>query len=373
MLAANVKAAEARKAARKVVEPPPGTCRELGCTEASLPDQPYCSVHTLVGKVPELGDEPRPKAVERETHPCNRCGAGIPDARCTSICDECAAPAPGKLPKWLEGKCHRCHTEINGNAPYCAKCRVLPDKCEMCNKNPRGWAGNMRNPKVCYDCLQLQNGAKARAKQETKARIDQELDEIREHQFKPEDGRVELARGVDNDGITRQITGIKGNTVKPKAVKWLWKDKIPANAITWGFGTPGSAKSLFSMELAAIVSTGRDFPDGTPNTMGAKQVIIYNAEDSVEETIVPRLMAHRANLSNITLLDEKSFRDFTGTEVTKRSFDLTQDIPLMAEAIKQNPDITLLVVDPITGVFGGKDVNKDKEVVKVLENLKALL
>src|ERR1700691_4471195 len=40
-------------------------CREIGCKNAALPDQKWCETHTLVGKVPELGDEPRGKTVQQ--------------------------------------------------------------------------------------------------------------------------------------------------------------------------------------------------------------------------------------------------------------------------------------------------------------------
>src|SRR5690242_397242 len=96
LLAANVKAAAARKAAVKEVRPnQPGECRELGCTEPALPDQSYCSKHTLVGRVPELGDEPRPKAgASTSDMTCVTCGKDVKDCfrvngKPTPMCFSC--------------------------------------------------------------------------------------------------------------------------------------------------------------------------------------------------------------------------------------------------------------------------------------------
>src|SRR5580700_11448434 len=43
-------------------------CHATGCKNATLPNQKSCETHTLVGKVPELGDEPR-------SSKCQTCGS----------------------------------------------------------------------------------------------------------------------------------------------------------------------------------------------------------------------------------------------------------------------------------------------------------
>jgi AAA domain len=89
-----------------------------------------------------------------------------------------------------------------------------------------------------------------------------------DEKFVVENGRFEMVRANDN-GVVRQIVGVNASMIKPKPIEWLWPDKIPANAITWLYGAQGSAKSAVTCEIASIVSTGRDFPDGTKNEMGA--------------------------------------------------------------------------------------------------------
>jgi putative DNA primase/helicase len=99
---------------------------------------------------------------------------------------------------------------------------------------------------------------------------------------------------------------------------------------------------------------------------------MYNAEDDIERTIVPRLMAMGADLKNIVLYDESSFREYENGEMLKRSFDMTKDLPILATMLSKYDDVAVLICDPITGIWGGKDINRDREVVKVLEKLKVL-
>jgi putative DNA primase/helicase len=201
-----------------------------------------------------------------------------------------------------------------------------------------------------------------------------EVAEYHDRVIKPEKGKIEFVRKTDEHGVIHQIVGYDASTVKPQAQEWLWWHKIPANAITWFFGKPNGTKSLSTCELAAIVSTGRDWPDGTKNELGPRRVIMYNAEDDIKRTVIPRLMVAKANLKNIRLLDHTSFRTYdpTGKDGEKHSLDLTRDMPILSSMLVEDEDIVLCIADPITGIWGGKNVNHDQEVVKVLEKLKEL-
>ena len=187
-----------------------------------------------------------------------------------------------------------------------------------------------------------------------------------------EEGYRELAR-AKKDGAVLQVVSRNAASIEPEPMDWLWSQRIPAYTINWFYGAQGSAKSAATCELAAIVSTGRDWPDGEANTMGACKVFLYNAEDDVKRTVIPRLIAAEADLNNIEILDEKSFRELTGEgAVIKRSIDLSRDIPILGHMLNHQEGFAVLICDPITGIWGSKDVNKDKEIVGILEKLKQL-
>jgi hypothetical protein len=55
---------------------------------------------------------------------------------------------------YMDGMCRGCAKPVNGNSPYCAKCRSNPIKCEACGINPKGWHGNPNSKKtgLCSPC-----------------------------------------------------------------------------------------------------------------------------------------------------------------------------------------------------------------------------
>jgi Mrp family chromosome partitioning ATPase len=83
-----------------------------------------------------------------------------------------------------------------------------------------------------------------------------------------EDGRSELLLVKDKGGNTVQVVSINAASVRPEELTWTWKNRIPDASITWFVGKPGQGKSLAAVNVAATVSTGRDWADGAKNTMG---------------------------------------------------------------------------------------------------------
>ena len=132
------------------------------------------------------------------------------------------------------------------------------------------------------------------------------------------------------------MSSINASTVTPKDVDWLSFNRIPAGAITYGVGKPGNAKSLWSTDLAARVSSGADFPTARTTTPKGSFV---RREDSLENTVIPRLIRAGANLANIELLDNSSFEvyDLEYNRVDRRGIDLDQDIPILNYLVEKRP------------------------------------
>ena len=76
--------------------------------------------------------------------------------------------------------------------------------------------------------------------------------------------------------------------VVPRPVPWIWPKRIAKGEITLVNGDPGSGKSLFVATIAAGVTRGRFFPDGTGAvpTSGADVIWIGHAgEDALDYTV----------------------------------------------------------------------------------------
>ncbi len=191
--------------------------------------------------------------------------------------------------------------------------------------------------------------------------------------FKLEPGEVELWRGnvgKPEDKMVKQVVARKASSIEPEEMTWVWEHRIPDATITWILGQPNNAKSLMTIEIAACATTGRQWPDGTPNELGAVKVLMFCGEDSLSKVVIPRLMAAGANLDNVEFLDNKSFRGTCGdSKMPGRSIDLSQDFETLMGMLKANPGYKIIIADPITGIWGDADMAKDKEINPLLEEL----
>lgn len=142
--------------------------------------------------------------------------------------------------------------------------------------------------------------------------------------------------------------------VPPREVEWLWPDRIPLGELTILDGDPSVNKSSFTLDLAARVSTGKDMPDGPPGVKG--RVLALLGEDSLEKTIVQRLAAAKADLSQIATI--------------KGSVLFPNDIDRIEVAIAKT-QAKLLVIDPLMA-FLGCDANGDQKVRGALTPLKEI-
>lgn len=154
-----------------------------------------------------------------------------------------------------------------------------------------------------------------------------------------------------------EIEDVCAASVEMKPVEWLWNRRIPKGKLTMFDGDPDLGKSVVTMDIAARVSTGRSFPDGAPCEAG--NVLIVNVEDGVDDTIVPRLKAHGADLSRVFIFS--SVPDGKGGT---RLLDLPGDIPLLENKILHRK-AALLIIDPVLTMLGG-DANKDQDARKAL-------
>ncbi|HUW37487.1 MAG TPA: AAA family ATPase [Rhodocyclaceae bacterium] len=153
---------------------------------------------------------------------------------------------------------------------------------------------------------------------------------------------------------------VRASDVTPEAVTWLWPGWLAAGKMHVLGGAPGTGKTTISMALAATVTTGGRWPDGSKSPVG--NVLIWSGEDDPSDTLVPRLALSGADLSRVYFVAEVR----EGND--RRSFDPARDMePLRREVIKVG-DVRLLIVDPIVSAIAG-DSHKNAEVRRGLQPL----
>jgi hypothetical protein len=151
--------------------------------------------------------------------------------------------------------------------------------------------------------------------------------------------------------------------VEAKEISWLWPGRVPLGRISLLVGRPGEGKSFATTDMAARVTTGTPWPDGSDCPKGS--VILVSAEDDPGDTIKPRLDAHHADCRKVHLLSAVKWFD-EQAKPQERMFTLA-DLPALEAALKRNRDCKLIVVDPIGSFLGGStDAHRDNEVRGIL-------
>jgi AAA domain len=160
----------------------------------------------------------------------------------------------------------------------------------------------------------------------------------------------------------RQVVVTLASQIKPRPVRWLWPDRIPAGALTLLAGREGIGKSLVGVHLAAQLTRGT-----LPGSRHGKpsRVMFATSEDAWEFTMVPRLLAAGADLEQVgrVQVDDDGMVLGLTTPV---------DVPALKAYIADH-DVAMLVLDPLTSVMASQiDAHRDREVRTALEPLSQL-
>ena len=160
----------------------------------------------------------------------------------------------------------------------------------------------------------------------------------------------------------RRLVSRRASEIKPRDVEFLWDGRLARGKHSCEAGEPGSGKSQISCAIAATVSTGGEWPCNEGRApLGS--VIILNAEDDADDTIVPRLMAAGADLDRVHIVSAVRGEDGKGN----RTFNLQADLDLLERKIDEIGDVALVIIDPVSSYLGKTDSHKNSEVRGVLE------
>lgn len=152
--------------------------------------------------------------------------------------------------------------------------------------------------------------------------------------------------------------------VRPEALQWLWKGRIPLGTLTIIDGDPGLGKSLVTVDLAARVSRGDAMPDGSPSDLGEPaDVLLVFCEDDPAATVRPRLDLAGADVERVHHLLGTEKPDASGV----RPLTLA-DVGTIDAALSET-GARLVVVDPWAAYIGGRDSRSDEKMRELLTPL----
>jgi hypothetical protein len=159
---------------------------------------------------------------------------------------------------------------------------------------------------------------------------------------------------------TIEERGTPLSNFKTQPLHWFWPGHILRGKLTILEGDPGLGKSLFTLDLAARVTTGRPMPDGSPGIQG--NVILIAPEDRAPDVIKPRVEAAGGDPSRIRLLSHvHTINPITGIERLP-PFTLPVHLPTLVATIKDTRAV-LVIIDPLTAVLpSGINGPSDKDI-----------
>jgi putative DNA primase/helicase len=166
-----------------------------------------------------------------------------------------------------------------------------------------------------------------------------------------------------------KIQSHRASAVAPKRIEWFWPGRVPKGKITVECGNPGVGKGLISCDLVATATTGRDFADAK-NDNGPMEAAMLFCEDGEADTVRPRLEAAGADLDKVHFI-ESTLQPSTASEKA-RMLALDRDISVLEEMLIRNPEIKLVVIDPVSSYLGQARMEKEQEIRRVLGPLAQL-
>lgn len=180
---------------------------------------------------------------------------------------------------------------------------------------------------------------------------EQQLDNVAV--FKP----ATLTTGVrPPDGVVL----VNGADLNPEPIQWLWNGWLALGKLHLLAGTPGQGKTTIAMAMAATVTAGGRWPDGSRTEAGS--VLIWSGEDDCADTLLPRLLAAGADKRRVFFV--------TGSRVNGEvcAFDPARDLKALQAETERIGNVRLIVVDPIVTAVTG-DSHKNTETRRDLQPL----
>ena len=164
----------------------------------------------------------------------------------------------------------------------------------------------------------------------------------------------------DIDAPVPEVILERAADLRPEPIQWLWPGWLAAGKMNILGGAPGTGKTTLALAMAATVTTGGRWPDGSRSPVG--NVVIWSGEDDPADTLVPRLAAAGADLFRVFFIS--GINDGDGP----RAFDPAHDVESLAAKLEEIGDVRLLIVDPIVSAVSG-DSHRNAEVRRGLQPL----
>jgi putative DNA primase/helicase len=128
-------------------------------------------------------------------------------------------------------------------------------------------------------------------------------------------------------------------------VEWLWPGRFALGKFGLIAGLPDMGKGQIAAFITAAATTEIELPCGEGH-IPQGNVIWLNAEDGLQDTVIPRLVAAGADLKRIRFVNS------TRVDGQDRTFSLVTDLHLLREEIVRMGNVVLIIIDPVSAYLG---------------------
>ena len=153
---------------------------------------------------------------------------------------------------------------------------------------------------------------------------------------------------------------VTGTDLAEEDLNWLWEGWIPEIGVTLYVGKQGTGKGFALACLIAAINLGILTPD-KKHKFPVGKVLILSAEESATRTLKKKLKAAGA-IESMWHVIRAGVIQSDGA----RHFDIARDLWRIVRWIRRNPDVALIVIDPVDAYADGTNPNKNDEVRKLM-------
>jgi hypothetical protein len=175
-----------------------------------------------------------------------------------------------------------------------------------------------------------------------------------------------------------ELVVVRASAIDPGDPEWLWPNRFALGEVGLLAGMPDRGKGLITLDTIARVTTGAHWPcdadhkageccDLCRNERGPQSVIMLSAEDALNHTVIPRLIAAGTDRDRVHIIEGIK------TKTGQRLFSLLEDPDRLEALIEQLGDVGLLSIDPINAYLGvaKMDSHRDSDTRGVVAPINA--
>jgi hypothetical protein len=145
---------------------------------------------------------------------------------------------------------------------------------------------------------------------------------------------------------TRSIEPKNLADVEPRNARFLWYPYLPLGKLVIVAGAPGNGKSQLAALIAGMATRGALYPGDVSEP---SRVLMLCAEDDLEDTVVPRLMAVNADLRLVDTINVMT--DYPDGLTGRGMIKIPGDVSSVHKWAKTHVNARLVVMDPVASFF----------------------